>query len=123
VTDQTPNVYPYLHFADPETALDWLKGAFGFEERVVHRDGNGGGIQHAELTLGPGIVMLGGGNAGDHGIYVAVDDPDAHYARAKAAGAEILREIGDTDYGSRNYVARDPEGHEWSFGTYRPAAA
>jgi uncharacterized glyoxalase superfamily protein PhnB len=54
------------------------------------------------------------------GIYAIVEDPDAHHVRAKAAGAEILRELTDQDYGSRDYSARDPEGHLWSFGTYRP---
>jgi uncharacterized glyoxalase superfamily protein PhnB len=67
--------------------------------------------------------MLGQGDRGDHGIYVAVEDADAHYEQAKAAGAEIVREIGDTDYGSREYTARDPEGNVWSFGTYRPAVS
>jgi uncharacterized glyoxalase superfamily protein PhnB len=78
-------------------------------------------IHHAEISLGPGIVMLGQGDPASHGVYVAVGDADAHYERAKAAGAEIVREIEETDYGSREYTARDPEGHVWSFGTYRPA--
>jgi len=51
-------------------------------------------------------------------VYVA--DVDAHYARAKAAGAEIVMELEDTDYGSRGYSVRDLEGHLWSFGTYHP---
>jgi uncharacterized glyoxalase superfamily protein PhnB len=51
-----------------------------------------------------------------------VDDPDAHCARARAAGATIVRELEDADYGSRGYQARDPEGHLWYFGTYRPGA-
>ena len=50
-----------------------------------------------------------------------VEDADAHHARAKAAGAEIVMELMDTDYGSRDYAARDPEGNVWNFGTYRPA--
>jgi uncharacterized glyoxalase superfamily protein PhnB len=54
------------------------------------------------------------------GMYVVVDDLDAHYEHARAAGAEIVTEPHDQDYGSRDYVARDPEGHTWSFGTYRP---
>ena len=53
-------------------------------------------------------------------IYIYVADPDAHHARAKAAGARILREPMDQDYGSREYSASDPEGYSWSFGTYRP---
>ena len=56
------------------------------------------------------------------GIYVVVDDPDAHCARARAAGAELTREPTDQDYGAREYSALDPEGTEWSFGTYDPYA-
>ncbi len=123
MADPTPNVYPFLRYADSGAALDWLRRAFGFEELAVYRGGEDGKgpIQHAEISLGPGIVMFGPGQPGDHGIYVAVDDADAHYERAKAAGAEIVREIEDTDYGSREYTARDPEGNVWSFGTYRPS--
>jgi uncharacterized glyoxalase superfamily protein PhnB len=117
---QTPNIYPFMRFADANAGLDWLKRAFGFEEQVAYR-GDDGTIHHAELALGPGIVMFGQGDASDHGVYVAVEDVDAHYERAKAAGAEIVRELADTDYGSREYTARDPEGHVWSFGTYRPS--
>ena len=63
--------------------------------------------------------QLGGQTTG--GFYVVVDDPDAHFEHAKAAGAEIARELEDMDYGSREYSARDPEGHTWTFGTYRPS--
>ena len=55
-------------------------------------------------------------------MYVVVEDPDTMHERAKAAGAEISREIEDTDYGSREFSARDPEGNAWSFGTYDPFA-
>ena len=122
MTDQTPNIYPFLRFADADAALEWLGRAFGFKERVVYRAGEDekGPIHHAEISLGPGIVMFGPGDPDEHGVYIAVDDADAHYERAKAAGAEIVREIEDTDYGSREYTARDPEGNVWSFGTYRP---
>lgn len=119
---QTPNVYPFTRYADPDAALDWLGRAFGFEELAVYRSDQGT-VQHAEVSLGPGIVMFGPGDPKAdqaHGIYVAVEDADAHYERAKAAGAEILSEIEDTDYGSRGYTARDPEGNVWSFGTYHP---
>jgi uncharacterized glyoxalase superfamily protein PhnB len=61
-------------------------------------------------------------HAGQGWLYVVVDDPDAHHERAKAAGAEIVRELEDQDYGSRDYSARDPEGNLWSFGTYNPTA-
>ena len=60
--------------------------------------------------------------AGRYSLYVLVEDPDAHLARASEAGAAIERELSDTDYGSREYTARDPEGNLWSFGTYRPEA-
>jgi uncharacterized glyoxalase superfamily protein PhnB len=59
--------------------------------------------------------------SGPSTIYVVVDDPDAHHDRARAAGAEIVRELTDQDYGSREYAARDPAGNVWSFGTYMPA--
>ena len=64
-----------------------------------------------------------GKHAGQAWVYIVVDDPDAHHARAKAAGATIIRELEDQDYGSRDYSARDPEGNIWSFGTYDPATA
>ena len=52
--------------------------------------------------------------------YVVVEDADAHFARAKAAGAQITREPVTQDYGGRDYTCRDPEGHVWTFGTYDP---
>lgn len=121
--DQAPNVYPFLRFADADAALEWLGRAFGFKEQVVYRSGddNTGPIVHGEISLGPGIVMFGEGEPDDRGIYVAVEDAGDHYEQAKAAGAEIVREIEDTDYGSREYTARDPERNVWSFGTYRPS--
>jgi uncharacterized glyoxalase superfamily protein PhnB len=121
MADQTPNMFPFMRFGDPDAAIDWLSRAFGFEQRAVHR-GDDGVVNHAELSLGPGTIMLGPGDPGSQGVYVAVDDADAHYERAKAAGAEIVREIEDTPYGSREYTARDLDGHVWSFGTYRPEA-
>jgi uncharacterized glyoxalase superfamily protein PhnB len=127
MVDRTPNIYPFMRFADADAALDWLSRAFGFAEHVVYRSDEGD-VQHAEMSLGPGIVMFGRGDPAPpadpnaQGVYVAVDNADAHYERARAAGAEIVREIEDTDYDSREYTARDPEGHVWSFGTYRPEA-
>lgn len=64
--------------------------------------------------------QLGGAMTG--GIYVVVDDADSHHERARDAGAEIVQPLADEDYGSRGYAARDPEGHVWNFGTYRPRA-
>jgi uncharacterized glyoxalase superfamily protein PhnB len=122
MADQTPNIFPALRYADGDAALDWLARAFGFAPRSVHRDEQGV-VRHAEMSLGAGTIMFGQGDPGPPGIYVAVEDADAHYAQAKAAGAEITREIEDMPYGSREYSARDLEGQIWSFGTYRPAAA
>jgi uncharacterized glyoxalase superfamily protein PhnB len=126
-----PNIFPALHYRDPNAALEWLKRAFGFEEKAVYR-GEDGQIHHAELRLGDGLVMFGGMPADAPSpdgaqpavtIYVVVTDPDRHYERARAAGAEIVRELTDQPYGSREYSARDPEGNQWSFGTYDPYGA
>jgi uncharacterized glyoxalase superfamily protein PhnB len=127
-----PNIFPAMRYRDANTAIEWLKEAFGFEEKAVYR-GDDGSVQHAELRLGAGMIMLGehreGGFFGETepdpaaattSIYVVVDDPDGHHDRAKAAGAEIHRELTDQDYGSREYSARDLEGNLWSFGTYDP---
>ena len=127
-TGTKANVFPSLRYKNGAAAIDWLAKAFGFEKHFVV-PGPGSAIAHAQLTIGSGMIMLGsggdaaGGNPWDdvrQGIYVQVQDVDAHYARAKAAGAEIVRELADTDYGSREYSVRDPEGHLWSFGTYDP---
>ena len=126
-----PNIFPALHYREPEAALEWLKHAFGFEEKAVYR-GDDQRIVHAELRLGDGLVMFGGlptdtAGSGDGQppvtIYAVVSDPDGHYERARAAGAEIVRELSDQPYGSREYSARDPEGNLWSFGTYDPYVA
>ena len=124
--------YPALRYADAHAAIDWLGAAFGFEKQVVY-DGPDNTVAHAQLTLAGSIVMLGSGGAdrypaktpGEVGgftgsVYVYVADPDAHCARARAAGAQIMNEPGDTEYGSREYAAYDCEGYWWTFGTYRP---
>ncbi len=119
MADQAPSIFPTMRFTDADAALEWLSRAFGFTERAAHRDEDGT-IHHAEMALGNGMIMFGQGDPASQAIYVAVEDVDAHYAQAKAAGAEITREIEDTPYGSREYSARDLDGHTWSFGTYRP---
>ncbi len=123
---EPPTLYPSMRYRDAPAAIEFLKRAFGFEEHVVYRDDDGS-VAHAELSYGSSILMLGsdrddlyGRRAGQGWLYVAVDDPDAHCQRARAAGAEVMTELHDTDYGSRDYAARDPEGNVWSFGTYRP---
>jgi uncharacterized glyoxalase superfamily protein PhnB len=125
------SVYPTLRYRDARAAIDWLERAFGAERKEVH-DGPDGTVGHAELRLGDDLIMLGTAvEDSDYGriapppghasLYVAVEDADAHHARAVAAGADVVRPLEDTDYGSRDYAARDPEGNLWSFGTYRPA--
>jgi uncharacterized glyoxalase superfamily protein PhnB len=118
-------IIPTLRYTDAPAAIDFLERAFGFERKAVHGDGDV--IHHAELTYGRGMVMLGSTGRGDpqfdtrkSSAYVIVADPDAVHDRAKAAGAEITRELQDTDYGSREFSATDPEGNVWSFGTYDP---
>lgn len=122
-------VYPALRYRDARAAIDWLGVAFGFEVNVVH-DGPGETVAHAQLLAGDGLVMLGsepaepdpqfGVHAGTEWTYVSVADPDALHERAIAAGAQIARPLEDTDYGSREFSARDLEGNLWSFGTYAP---
>lgn len=130
-----PNVFPALRYRDAIAAIEWLCRAFGFEEQMVV-PGPDDTIAHAQLKLGPGLIMLGSARddelglksprevgAVTGGIYIYVQAVDEHYERARAADAEIVRELHDTDYGSREYAARDPEGYLWFFGTYRPDEA
>jgi uncharacterized glyoxalase superfamily protein PhnB len=117
-------IFPTLSYDDAAGAIDFLVDAFGFERHAVYA-GDDGEIHHAELRFGNGLVMLGSPKpdrpAGQgSGIYIVVDDPDAHAQRARAAGAEITRDVADTDYGTRGYSARDLEGNPWHFGTYQP---
>jgi uncharacterized glyoxalase superfamily protein PhnB len=111
--------YPLIRSADPAETLAWLEKAFGFEPVDVHKDDKGT-VVHAEMRYDTGLIMFGAASTATAAVYVAIDDPDAHRDRAKAAGAEIFRELADQDYGSRDYAARDPDGNEWYFGTYRP---
>lgn len=128
------NIFPTLQYVDAPAAIEWLGKAFGFEKQFVV-PGENGAIAHAQLRLGPCLVMLGSARedkfamvppakAGGvtQAIYVCVEDTDAHHARAKAAGARIVDGPLTTEYGSRDYTARDPEGHLWHFGTYQPHA-
>jgi uncharacterized glyoxalase superfamily protein PhnB len=125
---------PALRYRDAAAAIDFLCRAFGFDKQAVYA-GKDGVIEHAQLTFGNGMIMLGSdrdseygrllkaprqAGAATHGTYVVVDDADAHYARAKAAGAEIVIDLKTQDYGGRDYTCRDPEGYVWTFGTYDP---
>jgi PhnB protein len=117
-------ITPYLLYEDVDAALSFLAKAFGFEE-VLRYTGEEGYVNHAEMRLDDAKIYLG--DPGEQyrnpktlgnetvGIYVLVDDVDAHFERAKAAGAEIREEPTDQEYGERRYSARDPEGHEWFF--------
>ena len=125
-TTPQPQVWPSLRARDARALIRFLTEAFGFEETVVYGDGEM--VEHAQLSWPEGGgIMLGSvreGQAsatdpGAFGAYVVTGQPDALYARAKAAGAEITAEPYDTDYGSRDFAARDPEGNRWTFGTYR----
>ncbi len=129
------NVIPTMRYRDAAAAIEWLCNAFGFERHLVV-PGDHGAIVHAELVFGNGMIMLGSarddefgklqkppcdvGGVGTQSAYVIVADADAHYARAVGAGAQILVDIKDEDYGGRGYSCRDPEGHLWNFGTFDP---
>jgi uncharacterized glyoxalase superfamily protein PhnB len=119
-------IIPTLRYDDAKAAIEFLDRAFGFDRRAVHENEDGT-VAHAELTHGRGMVMIGTRGGGDPqfdtgraSIYVIVDDPDASHERAVAAGAQISRELQDTDYGAREFSAQDPEGNTWSLGTYDP---
>jgi uncharacterized glyoxalase superfamily protein PhnB len=127
-TEPPPQVWPTLRAKDARALISFLVDVVGFEETVVYGDDDG--VHHAQLSwpLGGG-VMLGSVRdesddrwallPGTFGAYVVVDDADGLYERVRAAGADITDELHDTDYGSRDFALRDPEGNRWSFGTYR----
>jgi uncharacterized glyoxalase superfamily protein PhnB len=127
-------VVPTLRYRDAHRMIGWLCEVFGFARHAVYEDGQGG-IAHAQLTLGSGMIMLGSARDDEFGRlqatptalggttqspYLVVSDADEVYRRAKAAGAEIVIEIKDEDYGGRGFSCRDPEGHLWNIGTYDP---
>ncbi len=128
-------IIPCLRYRHALAMIDWLCRAFGFEKHAVYADGDV--VHHAQLTFGNGMVMLGSvDNTSAWGERIvqpdAIDgretqspcvivaDADAHYARAKAAGAQIVDEVSSPGYGGRGYSCRDPEGHLWYFGSYDP---
>ncbi len=132
----TATVIPTMRYRDAAAAIDWLCKAFGFERRLVI-PGDSGTIVHAQLEFGNGMIMLSSARDSEYdklvrppadvggttqSPYIVVQDVDAHYERAVAAGAEIVLDIKDEDHG-RGYSCRDPEGHVWNFGDYDPWAA
>jgi uncharacterized glyoxalase superfamily protein PhnB len=128
-----PTVWPILSYRDARAAIAFLTKAFGFEERAVYtRDDDPSVVEHAEMRWpGGGGIMFGtagkddspfGQRApGNNAVYVVCDDPDSLFDRAVNAGAEVVRDLVDEDYGSRGFTVRDPEGNLWSFGTYAGA--
>jgi uncharacterized glyoxalase superfamily protein PhnB len=129
-------IIPSLRYRDALAAIDWLVRAFGFEKQAVYLGPDNTTVMHAQLTFGNGMVMLGSvDNRGEFGkvmvqpkiglcetkgICLIVSDADAVHTTAKAAGAEMVLDIRDMDYGGRAFTCRDLEGHLWSIGTYDP---
>ena len=128
-------VIPCLRYRNAPAAIEWLCETFGFEKQLVV-PGEGNMIEHAQLSFGNGMIMLGSviesefgrlmkqpdeiGGAETQSPYLIVNDADVIYAKAKAAGAKIVMEIKDEDYGGRGFSCRDLEGHLWNVGTYDP---
>jgi uncharacterized glyoxalase superfamily protein PhnB len=135
------SLIPCLRYADAPAAIEFLCTAFGFTRHAVYADdADPSLIHHAQLQLGDSLVMLSSARPGpatdlyrwktpaEAGgvtgcVCCVIDDPDAHFARAKAAGADIVTEPHDNEgYPGRSYNVRDPEGNDWDFGTYDPWA-
>lgn len=127
-------IIPTIRYRDAPAALDWLVRAFGFEQHLVVEEE--GLVAHAQLVFGNGMIMIG--SERDHDFdslqkpladpagsvsqspYIIIDNVDAHYEQAAAAGATIITEPEDQPYGGRLYSCRDPEGNLWNFGSYDP---
>ncbi len=126
-----------LRYRNALAAIDWLIAAFGFEKQAVFLASDNTTVMHAQLTFGNGMVMLGSVDNGGEtakfmvqpdeigmretmGAYLVVSDCDAIYATAKAAGAEMILDPREMDYGGKAFTCRDLEGHLWSIGTYDP---
>jgi uncharacterized glyoxalase superfamily protein PhnB len=121
-----PTLFPVLRYDDAPTAIEFLVRAFGFEVAADFRAPDGS-VVHADLRWGPSTIGVSSISTSPpdspwagvrQGLYIVVDDPDAYYHRAMAAGADIAMPIADQSYGSRDFGLRDPEGHLWGFGTY-----
>ena len=121
------NIWTGLTYDDPIAARAWLS-ALGFEEGILVTGSDDTVVQHSEM-LWPegGRVMISSRDRPDDtfsvargaaSVYVVVDDPDAVYSRAKQLGADVIRDMENTDYGSRGFSIKDAEGNRWSFGTY-----
>ncbi len=130
-------VIPAIRYRNALAAIDWLIRAFGFEKQAVYLGPDNTTVMHAQLTFGNGMIMLGSATNGtEYSKYTVqpdeiglretqtpcliVNDADAVYSTAKAAGAEMVLDIRDMEYGGRAFTCRDLEGHLWSIGTYDP---
>lgn len=131
---EPPRIFATFRYKNATAMIDWLTDTVGFTVHARY-DTEDGKIAHAELALGSAMIMLGDtkpdaygelsgtpGEPGGKSLYIAVDDADALFARIEASGAKIEQGLTDRDYGSREFVCRDPEGNLWSFGTYWPKA-
>jgi len=134
----TSTVIPGMRYRDALRMIEWLQQAFGFEKQAVYMSGETI-VAHAQMTFGNGMIMLGSidngskssalmvqpdevGNRETQSTYLIVSDCEPIYATAKAAGAEIVLELTEMDYGGKAFTCRDPEGHVWSIGEYDPWA-
>jgi uncharacterized glyoxalase superfamily protein PhnB len=121
-----PTIFPEVRYRDPNIAAQWLENVIGFSNTLTVPTANGS-LMHAEFRLESGVVMIGSSSPGEladlsHFANVQVSDPDAHCARARTAGLNIVREPQTASYGARFYAARDPEGFLWWVSDYTPAA-
>jgi uncharacterized glyoxalase superfamily protein PhnB len=128
-----PSLAPYLFYDDVGRAARFMQEAFGFTLVFTSPDSDGG-LAHAQLAHGSGLIMVGHTGGGGlrlvksagalcalhAGVYVFVDDVDAHCERARAAGATVLLEPADQPWGDRMYCAVDPEGQFWMFARHLP---
>ena len=129
-------VIPSMRYRDAVGMIAWLERAFGFQKQAVYMSGENT-VAHAQLTFGNGMVMVGSidnkseiapymaqpdelGNRETRSAYLVVTDCGPSYVRAKAAGAKMILDLRDMDYGGQAFTCADPEGHMWSFGTYDP---
>jgi uncharacterized glyoxalase superfamily protein PhnB len=125
-------IFPVLRYENAREAIRWLSATFGFSE-VFSIPAAGPTVRHAQLKLGTNIIMVGSVRTEDglaspktlgtatQALCVYVQDPDAHYERARSGGADVASPPQDTDFGTREYHVHDLEGHAWVFGTYLPA--
>lgn len=129
------SIIPTLRYKDAAAAIEWLCNVLGCSRHAVYA-GAEGRIEHAELVLCNGMIMLGSAREDEYGrgfkspeelggvetrsTYVMTADVDVVWARAQTAGAKVVRAMQETSYGSREFTIKDPEGNSWSVGTYDP---